>query len=97
MNHIFIAFIITLCEPKRPPKKRQADFGNLAKRTRNKAEVTKHNQLKPVQTETPAKNLEADFSDSTKPTRSYASAESAANEKNEDLKTCLLKNGSLNF
>jgi len=49
-------------------KKRQPDFGNLAKPTRNKAEATKQSQSKPPQTETQAKNLEANLSDLAKPT-----------------------------
>ena len=72
-------------------KKRQADFENLAKPTTNKAEATKQSQSKPPQTEMQAKNLEADFSDSTKPTWTFANAETTANEKAENLKTCLLK------
>jgi len=51
----------------------------------------KQSQSKPLQTETPAKNLEADFSDLTKPTRTYTSEENAAKRKAENLKTCLLK------
>jgi hypothetical protein len=36
-------------------------------------------------------NRETDFSDSTKPTWTYAKEENAANEKAENLKTCLPK------
>ena len=49
-------------------KKRQADFGNLAKPAKNKTEATKQSQSKTLQTETQTGNLEADFSDLTKPT-----------------------------
>jgi len=58
----------------------------------NKAEVTKQSQSKPPQTETQFENLEADLSDSTKPTRNKAREETVANEKAENLKTCLRKN-----
>jgi len=61
----------TLAEKRRllllpKPLQRQADFANLCKQTTNKAEATKQSQSKPLQTKTPAKSLEADFSDSTK-------------------------------
>ena len=72
-------------------KKRQADFENLHKQTTNKAEATKRSQSKPPQTKAQTKNLEADFSDSTKPTWTFANEENIANEKAENLKTCLLK------
>jgi hypothetical protein len=49
-------------------KKRQADFGNFAKPTETAANKNGHSQSKPPQTETKAKNLEADFSGWTKPT-----------------------------
>ena len=70
-------------------KKRQADFENLIKRNMNKTEATKRSQSKPLQTETPAKNLEADFGDSTKPTWIYASKENAAKQKSRELENLL--------
>jgi len=86
-------FYQNLCQEKTCLDKldNQADFGNLAKPAKNKTETTKQSQSKPLQTETPAKNLEADFCDSTKQTRIYANEETAANEKAKNLKTCLLK------
>jgi hypothetical protein len=49
-----------LCE------KRQADFGNLARRKNDFAKRNRLDQSKPKLTETQAKNLEANFSDSIK-------------------------------
>jgi hypothetical protein len=49
-------------------EKRQADFENLAQPAWNTANEKRHNRSKPPQTETLAKNLEANFSDWTKPT-----------------------------
>ena len=51
----------------------------------NKAEATKQSQSKPPQTETQARNHEADFSDLAKPTRTYASKENAAKRKSREF------------
>jgi chromosome segregation ATPase len=73
-------------------EKRQADFENLHNRPRTKTEAAKQCQSKLSQTETQAKNLEADFSDWTKPARNFADKKKTCWIKNENLKTCKLKN-----
>jgi len=80
-----VTFIFT----KTFAKKRQADFGNLAEPTTNKAKATKQSQSKPLQTKTLDKNLEADFSNSTKPTRTYANEENIAKRKSRELENLL--------
>ena len=55
-------------------------------------EKKRHSQSEPSQTETPAKNLEADFSDWTKPTWNYANKENAVKRKSRELENLLAKN-----
>ena len=57
----------------------------------NKAEAAKRRQSKPPQTETQAKNLEADFSDSTKWTWTYADIKNTDKRKSQTYKSQIEK------
>ena len=72
-------------------RKKTSRFWKPTQPTTNKAETAKQSQLKPPQTETQAKNLEANFSDSKKWTRNFADERKLVEQKNENLKTCKLK------
>ena len=56
---------------------------------KNKAKAAKQSLSKPLQTKTPAKNLEPDFSDFTKPTWTYANVENIAKRKSRELENLL--------
>ncbi len=74
--------------PKPVPKKDKPIL-KTHKANHEHCKKKRHSQSKPTQTETQAKNLEADFSDSTKPTWTYASEETTAKQKRRELENLL--------
>jgi len=70
-------------------RKKTSRFWKPTKPNHEHCKKKRHSQSKPTQTETQAKNLEADFSDSTKPTWTYASEETTAKQKRLELENLL--------